>query len=379
MSRRGNAKGSIFRRSDGRWAATVEMGAGGKRRRKTFYAASRHEVQEQLAAELHRRQGGMPTISGRTTVGEYLAHWLVTARPSVRARTWIRAEQYVRLHATPAIGRIPLARLEPHHLQELYARRAASGSSAMTVKHLHRMLHRAIGQAVRWGLCARNVVELVDPPRAEHREMKTLEPDQVRALFDAAAGERLSALYVIAIATGMRQGELLGLRWPDVDLDGGAVRVRVALERAADEVKLVEPKTARSRRQIIVGATAIAALRRHRAMQTMERHRLGAAWEGRGDFCDLVFTDAIGGPLQGSSVLATLRRLLAGADLPRIRFHDLRHTAATLMLGRGIHPKIVSEMLGHSSVAITLDLYSHVTPTMQREAAARMDDVLATR
>lgn len=236
-------------------------------------------------------------------------------------------------------------------------------------------MHRALKQAARWGACVRNVAGLVTPPRMPHHEMRSLAPDQARACLAAAAGDQLEALYLLAVTTGMRQGELLGLRWRDLDLEAGSVRVQTSLQRTPDGFELAEPKTARSRRQIVLGEAARAALRRRRLQQELDRRVAGDAWTNHEG---LVFTNAM-----GENALGVLRTsfpaLLARAGVRPVRFHDLRHSAATLLLSHGVHPKIVSEMLGHSTIAITLDLYSHVTPTMQREAAAVMDQVLAAR
>jgi integrase len=222
------------------------------------------------------------------------------------------------------------------------------------------------------GFVARNVTALVDPPRVARREMHRLSPQQVRAILTAATGDRLEALWIVAITTGMRQGELLGLRWRDVDLDGRAVSVRASLERIAGGLAFADPKTAHSRRRVSLTDVAIAALRRHRAVQLQDRLAAGSEWVDS----DVVFATHAGRPLHASFVLGAFRAMCVRAGVPRIRFHDLRHTAATLLLGRGVHPKIVSEMLGHSTIAITLDLYSHVTPTMQRDAAVVLDAVL---
>ena len=193
-----------------------------------------------------------------------------------------------------------------------------------------------------------------------------------RRFLEAARGDRFEALYVLAITAGLRQGELLALRWRDVDLAGRTVRVTGSLQNLpGDGLTIVEPKTAGSRRNVSMGATATEALRRHRAGQAEERLSLGDAWDDH----DLVFPNATGKPMNPSNLLIrSYRILLERAGVPRIRFHDLRHTAATLMLGRGVHPKIVSEMLGHSTVTITLDLYSHVTPAIAREAAGVVAD-----
>jgi integrase len=368
--KRANNEGSIYKRGDGRWVASVSLERG---QRKYLYGRTRQEVGRKLTAALKARQDGLPLAGERQTVRRYLESWLESARPSVRPRTWERYEQYVRLHAIPELGHLTLAKLGPQHLQRLYASRLESGLSATSVAHLHAVLHRALGQAARWGLVPRNVASLATPPRIRRQEMATLSPEQARALLETAQGDRLHALYVVALSTGMRQGELLALKWRDVDLDAARLQVRATLQRVGDGFDFAEPKTARSRRQVALTATAIAALRRHRVAQAEERLRMGAAWEDN----DLVFANEVGRPIEATNLIRrSFHPLLERAVLPRIRFHDLRHTAATLMLGRGVHPKVVAEMLGHSQIAVTLDLYSHVTPTMQREATAALDAVL---
>ena len=370
MSKRANGDGSIHQRGDGRWCASLSLGRG---KRKHFLAKSRPEVARKLAAAITSRDDGLPTVTKHQKVDQFLASWLVVMRPTVRERTWVRYEQYVRLHVVPSLGKTALTKLTPQHLQRLYADRLATGASPTTVHHLHATLHRALDQAVRWNLVVRNVADLVDPPRDRHFEITTLSPEQARAFLDAAAGDRLEALYVLALTTGMREGELLGLRWGDVDFDQAALYVRGSLQRIGGKLTVTDTKTAHSRRQVSLTPSAVTALRRHRILQTEERLRIGAAWEAG----DLVFTNEIGHPI-GAALL--LRRcflpLLQRAGLPRMRFHDLRHSAATLLLAQGTHPKIVAEMLGHSKIGTTLDLYSHVTPTMQREATLAMEAIL---
>lgn len=370
MAKRANGEGSIYKRADGRWCATVSVDGG---KRKSFYGKTRQIVARELATALKARQDGLPLPAERQTLGQFLTGWLESVRPSLRPRTYVRYEQLVRLQATPFIGRLLVTRLMPDHLQKLYAERLEARQSPSSVRQLHAVLHRALGQATRWGMVGRNVADLVSPPRVERKEMQALSPEDARKFLDTARGDRLEALYVIALTTGMRQGELLGLRWRHVDLEGKTVRVSGALQRTAEGFVIAEPKTTRSRRQIALTSSAVDSLRRHRVAQAEERLRLGAAWQD----LDLVFANEAGGyipewGLRRGSFLPMLRK----ARLPVIRFHDLRHTAATLMLGRGVHPKVVAEMLGHSQISITLDLYSHVTPTMQREATEALDAVL---
>lgn len=371
MARRGSGEGSIRQRTDGRWEGTLRL-AGGRRR--SVYGKTQREVLAKMTRAKRDRELGLPMRSERTTTGAYLARWLESTRASLRPSTWRRYEVLVRVHALPALGQIPLARLGPADVEQLYAARLAEGSAPASVHQLHAVLHRAVDQASRWGLCARNVVALVTAPRPARTEMRTFTPEQARAFLDSVAGDRLEALYVLALTTGMRQGELLALRWADVDPDARTARVRATLYRPrGGGYELASPKTARSRRQVALTHAAAAALRRHRTRQLEERLRVGAAWQD----LDLVFANEIGGPLRGTRLTKTFQAALRRTGLPRMRFHDLRHTAATLMLGGGVHPKVASEMLGHSTIATTLDLYSHVAPTMQAAAADTLDAVLA--
>jgi integrase len=294
-------------------------------------------------------------------------------KPTIEESTWIRHRQYCELHIIPRIGRLKLTALTPQQVQELYANRLAAGLASTTVNHLHDTLHKALKRAMRLGLVARNVTELVDVPRVGPSEMRPLSREETHRLIEAAACDRLEALYVLAIATGMRQSELLGLRWPDFDFSAGVVRVRTQLKRTLEKTWVFhEPKTRRSRRQVALAAPAIVALQRHQEQQQLERVTLGAAYEDNG----LVFCTQLGRPLIKGNVYRSFLRLLDKAALPRMRFHDLRHTCATLLLIARVNPKVVSEMLGHASVSITLDIYSHVIPDMQQDAAAIMAAVL---
>ena len=371
MGKRANGEGSIYRRSDQRWVGSVVLDRG---RRKSFYGKTRREVATKLAAALKARQDGLPIPSERHTVERFLRQWLEGKTSSVRPTTWARYESLIRKHLTPEIGRIALARLTPDRLQRLWSEKQAAGLSPASVRQMRALLRKALNDAERWGTVPRNVAALTSSPQVERREMLVLSPAEVRKLLDTAAEDHFEALYVLAVSTGLRQGELLALRWQDVDLDANTLQVRQTLHRTQGEFVFSPPKSSKSRRLVALTAAATAALYRRAVRQAEERQRAGAVWQDGG----LIFTNEIGGPVDAGN----LRRrsfwpLLERAGLPRIRFHDLRHTAATLMLGRGIHPKIVSEMLGHSQIGITLDLYSHVTPTMQRDAAEEMDRVLA--
>ena len=366
-AKRGNNEGNIKRRSDGRWEARLTTRDG---TRKSFYGRTRQEVARRLTEALRDQHQGLPIVGDRQTVEQYLMSWLELVKSTIKLSTWIRYERFVRRDALPTLGAITLSKLSPQHLQALYAARLAAGAATTTVIHLHALLHLALDEALRLGLVQRNVTNLVNPPRRVREEMKALTPEQARRFLEVAAETPLEAFYVLAVMTGMRIGELLALKWRDVDLDRHTAQVRATVQRLGPSLSFSEPKSARSRRKVALPQMAVEALRRHRASQAEERLALGPAW----DDLDLVFPNGVGRPMEHSNLrIRSFQPLLMKAELPKIRLHDLRHTAATLLLLQGVHVKVVSEMLGHASIAITLDLYSHVLPDMQREATAAMD------
>jgi integrase len=231
-------------------------------------------------------------------------------------------------------------------------------------------LRRALGQAVKDGFVPRNVAEAVDAPRVVNKQMHPLTSEQARVLMEAAKGDRHEALYVLAVTTGLRRGELLGLKWEDIDHEARVLRVRRAL--ASDARTFVEPKTAKSRRGVRLTTYSLDAVREHRERQLNERRSLDGLWRDHG----LVFPSRVGTPLNPENLVErSFKPLLERAGLPSIRFHDLRHTCATLLLSKGVNPKIVQEMLGHANISVTLDTYSHVLPDMQEVAVAAMDEV----
>jgi len=378
MSRRGKGEGSIRQRTDGRWEATLTVPSlGGKRRRKSYFAKTRAEAARKLTLALKVLADGLPLTGERLTVGQYLTEWLETIRPTLRPESARRYADACRLHIIPELGKTPLARLTPAQLQRLYASRLEAGLSGTSVQLLHGVLHRALGQAMRWGVVVRNVADLVTAPRRSTPEMHALTPEEANRLLEAASGERLEALYVLAVTCGLRLGEIQALRWHDVDLDGARVRVTTTYQGTVDgKPVFAEPKTARSRREVHLSALAVAALRRHRRAQLEERMRAANLWQ---DY-DLVFASERGRPLDGNNFRSrAFARLLEKAGLAPMRFHSLRHTAATLLLAEGLNVKVVSEMLGHSDVVTTLRVYSHVLPGMGQAAADAMDSLFARR
>jgi integrase len=267
---------------------------------------------------------------------------------------------------------MPLHQLDEATVQGLYARALAEGRSPATVRLMHAVLRSSLAQALKWRLVARNVCDAVEPPRVRPPQVTTWTATEARAFLAGTADDDLAGLWVTALVTAMRLGELLALRWEDVDLDRGNLAVRRTATRGADgRFTVGEPKGGRSR-QVVLAPDAIAALRRHRARQAERRLRLGSPWHDQG----LVFDRGDGSGLTHQAVEERMRRRVSRLGLRSIRFHDLRHSAATLLLEMGVHPKIVSELLGHAGIAITMDRYSHVTEAMHREAAEQLGELL---
>ena len=377
MARRGHGEGSIYQRSDGRWAGSISL-EGGKR--KTLYGKTRKEVQEQLKTALHQQQQGTLVVAPQQKVGPFLVQWLEDVhKHTIRPRTYERYESMIRLHIIPGIGHHQLQKLVPQQLQRFYTQKLDEGLSPTTVASFHKMLHLAFEKAVRWNLISRNVCETVDPPRAKHYEIQPLNQEQIQRFLAAAVGHRSEALFVLALATGMRRGEIMALKWQDIDLSTGLLQVRRVLTHMPAKLNgkggyvEAEPKTERSRRSIVIAPFALDKLKEHRVRQLEAKLKAGSIWKEN----DLVFCSSVGGHLHTSrDIFTQFKKLLKEAGLPDIRFHDLRHSSATMFLALGTHPKVVQEMLGHSQIATTLDIYSHVLPTMQVEAVNKLDSVL---
>jgi integrase len=315
-----------------------------------------------------QRDGGLAFETGKLTVAEYMDKWLTeSARNRLRPKTYKDYSGLTRLHIVPGLGHFKLKRLTPLHIQSFYSSKLESGLSKRTVEYIHTVLHSALKQAVRWELVPRNVTEAVDSPRPERKERPTFNLDQARLFLKTARDDRWGALYVLVIQTGMRRGELFGLRWDDVDLDNGWLHVRQALAHDGKSFSL--PKTAKGRRRIRLTPEAIEALKKHRIAQHQERLQLGNVWRAHG----LVFCSSVGTPMNPDNFIKRqYKPLLKRAELPYIRFHDLRHTFASLMMPQVQNPQIVQQMLGHSRISTTLDIYSHFSQDVQEEAVGRL-------
>lgn len=379
MGRRGNGEGSITRRKDGRYMAryTVQTPDGPKR--KTIYGRTRAEVAEKLTTAMAERANGVALIfdADKLTLGEYLERWLEdSVKGSVKPITHEGYERMVRVHISPALGHHKLVKLTPGHLQFFYQERLRAGLAPSSVRYMHAVLHRALKQAHRWRLVRENAAAATDPPIPRPDEIRPLDADQVKTLLSAAkeAGDRLQALYVVAVTAGLRIGELSGLKWEDLDLERGTMQVRRILSRAKNGPRFTTPKNGKGR-SITLTNGAVEALRSHRMRQNEARLGLGAEWQDNG----LVFCREDGRPLTRDMVdRKSFKPLLKRAGLPEnTRLHDLRHTCATLLLSRGVHPKLVQELLGHATIAMTLDRYSHVLPSMGDQTARAMEAVLS--
>ena len=385
MARKRNAgEGSIFQRADGRWCGILSLGwENGRRKRKSYYGATAAEVQEQLLKGRSDHSRGLPVAIERQTVGEYLDHWLEhTLKAKAKARSYESFSTIARLHIKPAIGQIQLHKLAPQHIQRLLDEKSKQGLSPQTVTNMRTVIRSALGQALKWNLVSRNSAALVNAPRIPRKQIEPLNPEHARKLLEIAKGSRFQAIYTIALTLGLRRGEVLGLRWADVDLDGRALRVNQSMQRIAtgshekgkrSELRTTETKTDGSRRTIALPDSLVRALKLHRARQAELRLAAGTEWLDN----DLVFTNATGQPIEPVVLHRDYKALLKKAELPTtLRFHDLRHSAASLLLAQGVHPRAIMELLGHSSITVTMNVYGHVMPAMMRDAADKMDSIL---
>jgi integrase len=374
MGRRGNNEGSIFqRKSDGKWVGKISMEDG---TRKTFYGKTRKEVAEKLTALLHDQQRGMLATGPNVSVQEYLENWLENShKPTVRLSTYLNYQKLLRNYLIPGLGKITLQKLSPQQVQAFYSQKIRDGLSPKTVTNIHGVLHKAIENAVKWNLLPRNVCDAVTPPRVPRKELNFLTKEQAHTLLKEVKAHRLEALLTLAITTGMRRGELLALRWQDIDFKGGSLQVKRALSYTKEYGYMeTEPKTARSRRTIQLPAFVIDILTQHRDRQAMQQSEAGDVWVSKG----LVFTNAWGDYYSPSTMLKAFNRFLVKVGLPHMRFHDLRHSAATVLLAMKVHPKVVQEILGHSQITTTMDIYSHAMPSLQDDATQQWDDEFGT-
>jgi integrase len=405
MSKRGAGEGSIYEEQPGKWVASITAGyefKDGKRRRirKKFSASTRGAVQKKLTEALSKQQTGYDISPQTQTVGQFLKYWVDSVVPgSTKPKTEKFYRYVTSIHLIPTLGKIQIQKLSAQHVQALVNDRLGTAKlaratkpknltepteavispamlSPRSVRHIHRTLCTALETAVKHGFVQRNVATLVDPPRVTKAEMKFLSIDQARAVLAAAAAEPLYALYATILSLGLRLGEALGLAWDDVDFAKGRIKVWRELQRVNGVMTLLEPKTEGSHRRIDLPAVTIAALREHQIRQQHAREWAASGWKG--NRWDLVFTTSVGTPLDERAVLRRFQdRILKKAHVPKMRIHDLRHSAVAILMAQGVDARSISELLGHSSVAFTLQVYGHLMEETKRETANKMDAALA--
>jgi len=408
--RRGANEGSIFEEKPGRWVALITAGyviRDGKRRRvrRKFVASTRAAVHKRLTKALAKQHRGRDVSPRVETLGQFLDAWLAqVVKQTVRPKTFRTYSDLVTLHIKPALGGVSLESLTPAAVQAFLNDKLGSaicphcqvsfrGSrvqahiaqrhpkekatpvrilGARTVGHIRATLRCALSVAMEWHDLDRNVAAIAKPPRVPKKEMRSFSPEEARKYLEAAATERLAALFTVTVALGLRQGEILGLGWEHVDFDNGTIEVRRSLQRVDGKLVLVETKSEEGGRPLTLPAVAIASLRRHRASQDEERRSAGDEWRETG----LVFTTMIGTPLDARHIIRRHHAILKAGKIPHLRFHDLRHSAATLLLAQGVPPKYISQLLGHKQVAFTMQTYAHVIKETQKQVAENMDAIL---
>jgi integrase len=368
--RRCNHEGGLYQRSNGSWSAQVSLQ--GRRISKTF--KSQREAVEWIRTARNQIDLGMTYTSTKRSLAEHLTAWLENSKPVMRSRTWNHYEQLARMYVIPNIGEVVLKDLSTETLQALFSWLIGQGVGTYTVVKIHTLLHSALKVAVDAGIISRNPASRAHPPKPANTEMKILDEGQVSQFLVYVMGHRWEALFHLAIATGMRQMELLGLKWDDLDWIQKKVKVERQLVRPDKTgVKFQGTKTRFGQRSIALGDQTINVLRGHYERQQADRLSAGKKWVEYG----LMFANSRGGPIEPRNLLTEFHQLLDRAGLPSIRFHDLRHTAASLMLNHGVAPIVVSRRLGHSKASITLDIYGHLIPSMQEGVGQLMDDLVA--
>lgn len=380
-------RGSIIKRGKSSYTVVLNLGTDPQGRRKQQWVAvkgTKKDAEKRLSELLHQLDTGTFMRPTKTTLAEYLERWLKDyVWPNLAPRTAEGYETIIRQHLLPELGNYPLTHLKPEHLQKYYTEmlnrgrcNSSGGLSAQTVRHHHTALHKALQTAVEWGLLGRNVADAVRPPRAQRSEMRIWYEDDISSFLQATRDTPYYTLFYLALFTGMRRSELLALRWQDVDFILSQVYVSRSLHRLrGGKFVFRSPKTAKGMRTVALPPSAILVLEKHQEKQKLDRAMLGIVFTDE----DLVFSHPDGNPICPNTVTRAWTMLAARAGVKVIRFHDARHSHASLMLKQGIHPKIVQERLGHSTIAVTLDTYSHVAPGLQEAAAKRFDEAFTTK
>lgn len=374
---RGHNEGSVYQTKDGSWRGAVSLGYGpdGKPRRKYVSGKTRAETSRKIARLLSDDQRGVSIATEVPTVKRFLTSWLTdVVKPGERPRTYESYESICRVHLIPSLGRHRLDKLTAQHVQSMLAHKRTEGLRGRSLLNIRGVLRIALNQAMRWDLVSRNVVTLTDAPTLDPFEAKPLPPAEVTTFLAHVSADRLAALYEVAVMLGLRQGELLGLSWADIDFGTGTLRVRWQLQWTSGKPRipqLVEPKTTGSRRQLPLPDGLVDTLRQHRTRQLEERLRAGGRWPAE---WDLVFCSTVGTPLDPRNVTKRFQDLLEDAGLDRRRFHDLRHSCGSFLTARGVHPRLIMEILGHSQISTTMNTYAHVELESLRGALAHIGE-----
>lgn len=381
--KRGQNEGTIFEERPGRWVASLTLGykiIDDRRRRirKKFVGPTRRSVQERLTNALREQQTGGVVPMQRDSLGVFLDKWLGILRVKQRSEKTLSSYGWlIEKYITPELGRIPLTKLTQRDLNDFMQRKLETGLSARTVAYCHAVVRSALAKAEKDGLVGRNVAKLAEPPQQANAKIEPMTADEARRFLTAMQGHRYEALYSVAFAVGLRRGEMLGLEWAGIDLKRATLMVTQTAQRIKGKGIIISrtAKTDKSIRMIPLPPFAIRALKAHRERQEKERQFAGDAWHEFG----LVFTSSIGTPIEASNLVGHFHDTLDALKIARHRFHDLRHTAASLLLAQGASLHEVKEILGHSQIRLTSDLYGHAYMAVKKEAVAKMDSVLAPK
>jgi integrase len=367
---RGKNEGSLHQRPNGTWRA--QLSVSGRRISKGF--KTKAEAQEWLRSMQTQVERGFDYQAGKITLAEYLPQWLESHAVSLRPKTADQYRRVIEKHILPHIGDIQVKNLRIARVEQFYGELVQSGLGVRTVRIVHAILHNALEKALRYGLVVSNPTHGAALPRYRHGEMQVMDESQVTRFLVAAQDSPYLALYHLALTTGMRQGELLGLKWTDLQWHSGALLVQRQVQDIRGQGTIYqEPKTRSGRRTIKLGEVTLQTLRLHREHQQLLKASAGNRWKEN----DLIFPSKVGTPRDPSNLRLDFKRVLEKAGLPKIRFHDLRHTAASLMLNHGVPVIVASKRLGHSKPSITLDIYGHLYQEMQDEVARKMDELVS--
>lgn len=379
-------KGHIAKKGIKYYVVLETRGDDGKRKRKWHSGfKTKKEAQKFLNEQLHKMDTGTYFSPTKITVEEYLERWLSDyAKVNTAPRTYEGYEYIIRQHVIPQLGQLKIDKLKPLHIQSYYSNRLTEGRidgkgglSNRSVLHHHRVLHQAFDQAVKWQMLQINPVNAITPPKPQKKKMNVLSREQIQLLLQETKEKSYFSIIYMAIHTGMRRGEILGLRWSDIDYKNLTISINQTVQRLKSTgIELRNTtKTDGSRRSVAISESVIGMLKKVKVTQTKNKLHFGVLYQNH----DLIFSNEDGSPIDPDGLSREFTRLVKRIDIPHIRFHDLRHTHATLLLQQGEHTKVVSERLGHSTIAITMDTYSHVMPNMQKEAAKKLDDFLMVK